>query len=221
MYNNTFERVVFKISSISSKLFYKILEAIPYFHFIKKTRNTQTPITFSIWFNQKILGKNRYAYWPVSTKSVVTNPKNIYAGIETSPGLMPGCYIQGLGKIYIGDYTQIAANVGIISANHDLYDNRKHVYEEVRIGKYCWIGMGSVILPGVILGDYTIVAAGSVVTKSFSEGYCVIGGTPAKLIKRLEKDYCVFHTSTFRYNGYIPSEKFELFRSKHLNVDKW
>jgi acetyltransferase-like isoleucine patch superfamily enzyme len=221
MYINWFERLYFKAIDIFNMAFVRIICVIPYFRFIKETRNTQTPITFNTWFHQKILGKNKNTYWPVSSKSLVTGAKNIYAGIETSPGLMPGCYIQGIGKIYVGDYTQIAPNVGIISANHDLYDNRHHVEKEVRIGKYCWLGIGCLIMPGVSLGDYTIVGAGSVVTKSFSEGYCVIAGNPARLVKHLEKERCVFHKSEHEYNGYIPARKFEAFRQKHLNVDRW
>ena len=55
-------------------------------------------------------------------------------------------------------------------------------YKEVGI---CWIGMNSVILPGVVLGDSTIVGAGSVVTKSFVEGRQVIVGSPARVVKKL------------------------------------
>src|ERR1700757_2641334 len=122
------------------KLFYLLIVQIPYFRFIRETSNTQTPIRLPVWFQQKVMGYAREAYWPVSKQSIVSGARNIYAGIETSPGLMPGCYIQAYdGKIYIGDYTQIAPNVGIISANHMLTDNRKHVSSTVRIGKYCWI----------------------------------------------------------------------------------
>lgn len=168
---------------------------------------------------QKILGFNRRVYWPVHFSSIVLDYKNIYAGIETCPGYMPGCYIQGDGKIFIGDYTQISANVGIITANHDVFDNRKHApAEQVRIGKYCWIGMNSVILPGVELGDFTIVAAGSIVTKSFPDGYCVVGGNPAKVIRTIPRNECVEHKSTHEYNGYIRHEDFETFRSKSLSI---
>ena len=59
---------------------------------------------------------------------------------------------------------------------------------KIIIGQGCWIGMNSVILPGVVLGEKTIVGAGSVVTKSFLEGYCVIAGNPAKKIKDLNKN---------------------------------
>ena len=55
--------------------------------------------------------------------------------------------------------------------------------KEVVIGENCWLGMNSVILPGVSLGDNTIVGAGSVVTKSFMDGNCVIGGNPARIIR--------------------------------------
>ncbi len=103
--------------------------------------------------------------------STVIAPQNIYAGIDTAPGYSPGCYIQGEGKLYIGDYTQIGPNVGLISSNHDLYDTKRKITKSTKIGKYCWIGMGAITLPGVELVDFTIVAVGSIVTKSFSEGY--------------------------------------------------
>lgn len=198
--------------------FNRLVGYIPGFKFIRETGNTQVPISFNFWFKQKVLGYNRFAYWPLHQTSIVSNPQNVLAGIETSPGIMPGCYIQAIGKIYIGDYTQIASNVGIISANHNPYDNRNHIVKEIHIGKYCWIGMGAIILPGVVLGDFTIIGAGSVVTKSFEEGYCIIGGNPATVIKKLDKEKCVFHRSKFEYNGYIPSHKFEKYRKKYLNL---
>jgi acetyltransferase-like isoleucine patch superfamily enzyme len=144
--------------------------------------------------------------------------QNILAGVETCPGYMPGCYIQAIGKIYIGDYTQISANVGLISANHDLFDSREHVIDAIKIGRYCWIGMGAVILPGVTLGDHTVVGANAVVTKSFTDGYCVIAGNPAKLIKNLNRDRCVSYRSKNEYHGYIPKSKFEDFRNAKLTV---
>lgn len=196
-----------------------LVQNIPWLRPLEETRQTQTPIRLSIWFMQKVVGFNRAAYWPAHFTSQIIAPNNIYAGVETCPGYMPGCYIQGLGKIYIGDYTQIAANVGIISANHNVYDNRQHVEAEpVRIGRYGWIGMNVVILPGVELGDFTVVGAGAVVTKSFAEGYCVIAGNPARIIKYLDKSQCIEHKSAYEYHGYIRKDKFEAFRLRQLKV---
>lgn len=197
-----------------------LLMRLPYFRFVRDTVAYQCPISFGTWFRHKILnrGGNKAAYWPVSPNSKVTNPANIYAGVDTCPGLMGGCYIQGIGKIYIGDYTQIASNVVIISANHDLYDTRKHIPSEVRIGKYCWLGAGAMIMPGVVLGDFTIVGAGAIVTKSFPDGHCVIAGNPAKLIKELDPGKCIPYRYSKEYYGYIPAHKFEAFRKRKLNV---
>ena len=199
-------------------IYYNTLKFIPYLNVIYFTKETQTPVKLKHFLWQKILRINSKPYWPVHFTSIVSFPKNIYCGIETSPGYSPGNYIQGYGTIYIGDYTQIGPNVGIISSNHDIYDNSKHVLKKIIIGKYCWIGMGAIIMPGITLGDYTIVGAGSIVTKSFKDGYCIIGGNPAKLIRLLNKEKCVFHKSVHEYNGFIPNKKFETFRKGKLNV---
>ncbi|MHA4808302.1 acyltransferase [Flavitalea flava] len=197
-----------------------LITKLPYFRFIRETGDYQNTINFEFWFKQKILnlGGNRKAYWPVHWTSQVYDSENILVGIDAYPGIMKGCYIQGKGKISIGDYTQIAPNVVIVSANHDLYDSRKHILKPVKIGKYCWIGAGAKIMPGVELGDWTIIGAGAVVTQSFPEGHCVLGGIPARSIKSLEKENCVPFSNKIAYNGYIRSGKFEIFRKKYLHV---
>lgn len=203
---------------IPNFLLRRILHRIRRYSFLKETISTQTPITFEVFYNQKVIGNYKDVYWPVHNTSRVFNYKNIYCGIETCPGYSPGNYIQAMGKIYIGDYTQIGPNVGIITGNHKLTDNREHDIKDVKIGKYCWLGMGVIILPGVELGDYTVVAAGSVVTKSFKEGFQVIGGNPAKRIKFILKEACISHESVYKYNGYIKHSEFNDFRKKYLNV---
>jgi acetyltransferase-like isoleucine patch superfamily enzyme len=192
---------------------------IPYFGFIKKPQNPTQHMDFGMWFKQKIMGYNYHAYWPMHFTSKVSHAQNILVGKGSFPGFMPGCYVQGIGHIEVGDYSIFSANVGIISANHDLYNSSQHVAAKVSIGSYCWIGMNVVILPGVSLGDYTIVGAGTVVTKSFSQGYCVIGGNPAKIIKTLEKEKCIgYEMNQSNYRGYIREDKFPAFAKKYLNT---
>jgi acetyltransferase-like isoleucine patch superfamily enzyme len=188
-----------------------------FFKPIFETRDTNCKIRFTVFFYQKILGINRQAYWPVHFTSRVTGVENIFIGVGSGPGLSPGCYIQGIGKIYIGDYVLVAPNVGIISANHDAYDKRSHKSNSVKIGSYCWIGMNAIILPGVELGDFTMVGAGSVVTKSFSDGYCVIAGNPAKLVRKLDPEKCVRYRNKYEYHGYYSKKKFDK-KYKHTKV---
>lgn len=137
--------------------------------------------------NCKKMGINLDSKWPVSPRCTVVCPQNITFHPDDLNNFQSlGCYYQGIGKIDIGKGTYIAQNVGVITANHNPADLDKHLEPKpVIIGEKCWIGMNSVILPGVTLGANTVVGAGSVVTKSFPEGNCVIAGSPAKVIKSI------------------------------------
>ncbi len=141
------------------------------------------------FFVQKIIGYQRHIPYPVSFRMQVMNWENIHFDINDLSNFQKGgSYFQAASDahIYIGEGTYIAGNVGIITANHDLNDlSLSAPGKDVKIGKKCWIGMNSMILPGVVLGEHTIVGAGSVVTKSFPEGNCVIAGNPAKIIREI------------------------------------
>lgn len=198
------------------KLLRKVLKKLP---FVRDYTGFKQSITNRVTLKEYlhfIIRKDKRIYWPVHKNSEVTHPDNIFVGINSNIGTRPGCYIQGNGGIYFGNYVRLASNVGIISGNHDLYNHAKHVNRPVKIGDYSWIGMGALIMPGVELGPRTIVGAGSVVTHSFPEGYCVIAGNPAKLIKTLDKDKFIPTKFATEYYGFIPKDKFKHFTRKHL-----
>lgn len=98
--------------------------------------------------------------------------------------VMPGCLMMSAGGITIADGAMIAANVQLISNNHDVYERQIITCKPVHIGKNAWIGAGATILPGVTVGDNAIVGAGSVVTKDV-EADTVVAGNPARFIKRI------------------------------------
>lgn len=204
----------------------KIIKTIVFFLFppIKRykrfTQSQSNIIPFGQWLRFWICGDKKI-YWPIHKNSEITHPQNIYVGINSNAGTRPGCYLQGNGGIYIGNYVHFASNIGLISGNHGLYNHMDHEEKEVRIDDYCWIGMNVVIMPGVHLGPRTVVGAGSIVTKSFSEGYCVIGGNPAKVIKELDKDRFIPTKFEQEYYGYVPKEKFCKFAKKHLKNNKY
>jgi acetyltransferase-like isoleucine patch superfamily enzyme len=137
-----------------------------------------------------LLGINRGIPFPVSPRINIVNPQNIIFNTEDLNNFQGvGNYYQALGnsKIVIGKGSWIAPNVGLITTNHDINNPDMHVESKnIILGEKCWIGMNSVILPGVTLGPNTTVGAGSVVTKSFPEGKCVIAGNPARKIKNIE-----------------------------------
>ena len=140
---------------------------------------------------RKVLRQNADTTWAIHHTSTIHSPSKIKRGKNVYPGDSPGVYINAGNGIEIGDYTNIGPNVGLVSGNHDFVNNDRHINTSpIIIGRFCWLGMGAVILPGIKLGDFTIVGAGAIVTKDFEDGYCVIAGNPARVIKQLNKEEC-------------------------------
>ena len=84
--------------------------------------------------------------------------------------------------ITIGDRVTLAPRVHILA--HDASTKRILGYtliSKVIIGNDCFIGAGSIILPGVHIGNKVILGAGSVVTKSIPDNSVAVGN-PAKVI---------------------------------------
>lgn len=98
--------------------------------------------------------------------------------------VMPGCLMMSAGGITIEDGAMIAANVQLISNNHDLYERQVITCRPVRIGKNAWIGAGATILPGVTIGDNAVVGAASVVTRDVAPD-TIVAGNPARVIKHI------------------------------------
>ena len=101
--------------------------------------------------------------------------------------VMNGCLMMSAGGIDIDDDVQIAANVQLISNNHDPYERNVITCKRVHICKGAWIGAGSTILPGVTVGKHAIVGAASVVTKDVPD-YAVAVGNPARVIRYLDRE---------------------------------
>ncbi len=123
--------------------------------------------------------------------SRVVSPLTVVRPHEVTIGknvvVMNGCLMMAAGTITIEDDVQIAANVQLISNNHDPYRRSVITCKPVRICKGAWVGAGSSVLPGVTVGKHAIVGAASVVTKDVPD-YAVAVGNPAKVIKYLDKD---------------------------------
>lgn len=93
------------------------------------------------------------------------------------------------GGITIEDDAMIAANVQLISNNHDPCNRWILPCKPVLIQKGAWVGAGATVLPGVSVGRYAIVGAASVVTKDVPD-YAVAVGNPARVIKMLDAERC-------------------------------
>lgn len=90
--------------------------------------------------------------------------------------------------IEIGDNVHVGMDVCFVCSTHKIGTKSQRagesIYGNIVIGKGCWIGARSTILPGVKIGEGSIIAAGSIVNKVVPDN-TIVGGVPAKYIKQL------------------------------------
>jgi galactoside O-acetyltransferase len=111
------------------------------------------------------------------------------------------CVLAGRGGIEIGDYAAVAAGSNIYSGtnyykNPDGPSDRllcmsaaapldmQYVIEKpVAIGEYAFIGLDTIVLPGVTVGKAAVVGAGSMVGNDIPP-FAIAVGSPAKVVKQ-------------------------------------
>lgn len=79
--------------------------------------------------------------------------------------------------VHVGEETFVAFDAVILA--HDL---TRGLYLDTRIGRRCFIGARSIILPGIEIGDECVIGSGAVVTKNVPPN-SLVAGNPAKIIR--------------------------------------
>lgn len=119
--------------------------------------------------------------------------KFIHIGSDTEINM--NCVFLDCNTITIGHHCLIAPSVQIYTAFHPLPAQERFTCDSswaitcsapVKIGNYCWIGGGSIILPGIEIGDGSVIGAGSVVTHNIPP-HSVAVGNPCRVIKKLSQ----------------------------------
>lgn len=109
------------------------------------------------------------------------DPRNIVIGEDTIIG--ENTVLDGRSSLRIGSHVDIASEVMIYNAEHDIHDeNFRPIQEQVVIEDYVFIGPRVIVQPGVIIKKGAVIAAGAVVAKDVSSSV-VVGGVPAKEIQ--------------------------------------
>ncbi|PZX52082.1 acyltransferase [Algoriphagus chordae] len=91
-------------------------------------------------------------------------------------------YVSLHDDIVIGKNVCINDGVKLLTGSHDVNDpNWGLITKPIIIDDFVWIGMNSIILPGVHLKRGVVVGAGAVVSKSVGIGQ-IVAGNPAKVI---------------------------------------
>lgn len=126
--------------------------------------------------------------------------------------------------ITIGDKTTVSFDVAFVTHDaatrvlRNLPGRNKEtvIYGPIKIGRNCFIGCRSVILPGVTIGDNVIIGAGSIVNRNIPSN-TVAAGTPCKVICSLE-EYEDKHSPDFLYMVSLPREEKKEYLLKHFNL---
>lgn len=151
--------------------------------FYPKSKGVHLIYLAYVFIPQKILRINGRVPWPVHFTSRILYYKNISVGNGSAPGLSGNCYIQGRNGIHIGHNVRIGPGVGLISANHDTDDyDRWPIASPIKIGDNVWIGMNSVVMPGITIEDNVAIGANSTVTKDIPSNSIAVGN-PCRIIK--------------------------------------
>lgn len=132
-----------------------------------------------------------------------------------------------IDQLSIGDYVCVGPETVIVMGGNNThradwfscYPHREHIVEcyvgkgDTVLGDGCWLGMRSMIMPGVRVGEGAIVAAGAVVHKDV-EPYSIVGGNPAKQIRLRFPGETVARILALRIYDW-PEEKFMAMK-RHL-----
>ena len=107
-------------------------------------------------------------------------------GNGNGSGLGVNCSVHG--PLEIGNKVMMGPDVVILTHTHNIdrtdipMGDQGSRVAKVTIGNDVWIGMRSIIMPGVKIGNGAVIGAGAVVTKDVPD-YAIVGGVPAKIIK--------------------------------------
>jgi acetyltransferase-like isoleucine patch superfamily enzyme len=165
------------------------------FRFLKKLRH----IFFVNQLGSSALITNKMRYHllrmcglNINTTSIYSNchfaTKHISIGHGSVINLFCKFFSNKRGAIFIGDNCYVGVNVVFCAYTHEKGDEKQRAGSNkdypIRIGRGCWIGFNSTILPGVTIGEGSVIAAGSVVVKD-CDSNSLYAGVPARKVKSL------------------------------------
>lgn len=145
---------------------------------------------FRIWFQKRKIkrigaGAEIRPFATVLGTDNVVIGKNVIVPPYTLLSTLPG---DRNSTITIEDDVLFGPNVSVYSSTHKFADptipikDQGYIIAPVLLKKGCWIGVNSVILPGVTIGRNVVIGANSVVNKDIPD-FAVAVGSPARVIK--------------------------------------
>ncbi|MFZ3132384.1 MAG: acyltransferase [Desulfosporosinus sp.] len=125
--------------------------------------------------------------------------------------------------IKLGDNVRVTAGVTFITHDGGIYVLRNlnllenaDYFGRITVGNNVFIGVHSIIMPGVNIGDNCVIGAGSIVTKDIPSN-SVAAGAPARVKKTID-EYFEKYKDLVDYTKSYSSKDKELYLSKKYNL---
>lgn len=139
----------------------------------------------------RLASEGRGCVWK-SMGTRISYPEKLWLGRNVHIG--PGANIDGAGGVVIEEGAILGPEVIVLSRSHNFdVDVRALPFDDVmltapvKIGRYVWIGMRALILPGVEIGEGAIVGAGAVVSRNVPR-LAIVVGNPARIVRYRSDD---------------------------------
>ena len=105
-------------------------------------------------------------------------------------GLTPATFGSEPYLVRLGNHVTVTSGVRFVTHDGGVWVFREKIPEidvfgPVRVGNNVFIGLNSILLPGVTVGNNVIIGAGSVVNRDVPDN-SVVAGVPAKIIKNVD-----------------------------------
>jgi acetyltransferase-like isoleucine patch superfamily enzyme len=107
--------------------------------------------------------------------------------------------IDCTNTVTIGRFSTFAGYRSQILTHSPDFARSTQTTRPVRIGAYCFVGTGCIVLYGAELPDCSILSAGSVLTRPGEETHRIYSGNPAMPVKELPADLHYFHRTVGRF----------------------
>lgn len=150
--------------------------------------------------------------WRLISRGLEIAPDSRFMGWQTF-GSEP--YLVRIGKhVTIASHVSFITHDGGTWVFRDQPSYRNVIkYGRIVIHDNCFIGAGTMILPGISIGPNAVVAAGSVVTKSIPPN-SVAAGVPARVLRTVEEyaNDALRRTPEYNREAYAKNKKEELLR---------
>ena len=113
--------------------------------------------------------------------------------------------------ITIGHHVTITEGVRFITHDGGVWVFRQQhpdidVIAPISVGNNVFIGLNTIILPGVSVGDNCVIGAGSIVTKDIPSNY-VAAGIPARCLRTIDEYWSDVEAKALHIRSYSKIEK--------------